>query len=204
MGRPPIISREKVAELALQLLDEEGISALSLERIAKEMGVRGPSLYHHFSDKAEILTAVAKPVLVDLALVDRATDDWQQWIVDVSLTFYRRVMEHPGSAAILLEFMPDSSAVPGFGHAARMLTRAGVDPSVQVLLMEGTEKITWGWALQRAVMAAHGTVRMSPGNINRRWPELAVALRNSRWHDEELLEATLRAFMDGVVEHTRL
>ncbi|MDQ1423957.1 MAG: hypothetical protein QOD72_1455 [Acidimicrobiaceae bacterium] len=201
MGRPPIISREKVAEVALRLLDEEGVEALSLERIATEMGVRGPSLYHHFADKAEILTEVARLVLGDLDL-ERPGDDWRQWMVDISLTFYRRVLEHPNAAAILMEFMPDSSSIAGFGHGARLLTEAGVAPAVQVLLMEGGEKLVWGWALQRAVMARHDEQRMSPARINRRWPELALALRDSRWQDEELLEASLRAFYAGVIAGT--
>jgi TetR/AcrR family tetracycline transcriptional repressor len=199
VGRPAIINREKVADVALQILDDEGLDALSLERIAKEIGVRGPSLYHHFADKSEILTEVARLVLGDLDL-DREVGDWQDWMVETSVTFYNRVLEHPNAAAVLMEFMPDASALPGFARAAKVLTEQGVDPSVQVLLMEGSEKIAWGWALQRAVMARNGDVRMSPAKINSRWPELALAVRQSRWQDGQLLEASLRAFFAGVVE----
>jgi TetR/AcrR family transcriptional regulator, tetracycline repressor protein len=198
MGRPAVISRERVAEVALRLLDEEGVEALGIERIAKELGVKGPSLYHHYADKADILSEVARLVLGDLDL-DRPTDDWRQWMVDATLTFYRRVMEHPRSASILLEHMPDNSTIPAFGRAARLLTLAGINPASQVLLMEGSEKIAWGWALQRAVMATHSEARMSPSRINRRWPELAVAVRDSRWSDEQLVETAVRSFIDGVV-----
>ena len=201
MGRPRIITREKVAEVALRILDEDGLEGLSLERIAEEMGVRGPSLYHHFADKAAILTEVARLVLGDLDL-DRQADNWQDWMVSISLTLYRRVIAHPNAATILMQFMPDSSALPGFGRAAKLLTAEGVDPSLQVLLMEGSEKLAWGWVLQRAVMARAGEPRLSPTRINRRWPELAVAVRDSRWNDEELLEASLRAFIAGVLEHS--
>ena len=198
MGRPSVITKEKVAETALSLIDEDGLDALSLEAIATRMGVRGPSLYYHFQDKASILTEVARLVLGDLEL-ERPADDWAQWLIDVSVTFYRRVLEHPKAAGILLQFMPDSSTVPGFARASKMLTEAGVDPSLQVLLMEGCEKLAWGWSLQRAAMARTTEARLSPARINRRWPELAVAVRNSRWTDEQLLEASLRAFIDGVV-----
>jgi TetR/AcrR family tetracycline transcriptional repressor len=198
MGRPAVISRESVAAVALRLLDDEGVDALSIERIATELGVRGPSLYHHFADKSEILSEVARLVLGDLDL-DRPTDDWKEWMVEATLTFFRRVLEHPSSAAILLEHMPDASTVPGFGRAARLLTQAGIEPEAQVLLLEGSEKIAWGWALQRAVTATRTEQRMSPSRINRRWPELAVAVRDSCWTDEELVEASIRAFIDGVV-----
>src|SRR5690606_5278745 len=149
MGRPAVITKQRVAEVTLRLIDEEGLDAVSIERIGAELGVRGPSLYHHFTDKAEILTEVARLVLGDLEMADRPSDDWQQWLVDTSLLLYRRVLEHPQAALILMQFLPDASAIPGFGHAARLLTRSGVDPTVQVLLMEGCEKLVWGWSLQR-------------------------------------------------------
>ena len=189
--------------MALEIIDAEGLEALSLERIAQEIGVRGPSLYHHFADKNEILTEVARLVLGDLNL-DRDVEDWQEWMIENCLNFYGRVLEHPNAAAVLLEFMPDASTLPGFAKGARVLTDQGVDPSVQVLLMEGSEKIAWGWALQRAIMARNGDVRMSSTKINRRWPELALAVKESRWRDEQLLEASLRAFFAGVIEQTGL
>lgn len=199
MGRPPVVVKERVAEAALQIIDDEGLEALSIERIARELGVRGPSLYHHFKDKAEILSEVAKLVLGDLDLDHIEADSWQDWLVTVSLRLYRRVLAHPNATAILLQFMPDAAAVPGFGRAARMLTQQGVDPSMQVLIMEGNEKLIWGWALQRAATFQHLDKRLSPTAINRRWPELAVAVRESLWKDEELIEASLRAFMNGVL-----
>jgi AcrR family transcriptional regulator len=200
MGRPAIINRQKVAEAALRLIDEEGLEALSVERIASELGVRGPSLYHHFPDKAAILSEVARLVLGDLEL-DREAESWQQWMVDVGLTFFRRVLEHPRAAAILMEFLPDSSSVRGLARAAKMLTDAGVDPSVQALLMEGCEKLAWGWALQRAFMTATDHPRLSRAQINLRWPELAAAVevRDRRWSDEQMLEEAMYAFINGVL-----
>ena len=198
MGRPPVIVKERVAEVTLRLIDDEGLEAVSIERIASELGVRGPSLYHHFADKAAILTEVARLVLGDLDL-ERPGDDWQQWMVETCMTVYRRVLEHPKAAVILLQFLPDNSAVPGFGRASQLLTDAGVDPALQVLLMEGTEKIAWGWAIQRAVAAEHSN-RLKPSSIPKRFPELAAAVRESRWDDDGLVEASLRAFMQGVID----
>jgi TetR/AcrR family transcriptional regulator, tetracycline repressor protein len=172
-----VLSREQVALAALRILDDDGLEALSVERIARELGVRGPSIYHYFAGRSEILTEVARIVLGNLEL-RRDVDDWQDWMVGICLTFYRRVIEHPRSAVILVEHLPDIASIPAFGFATALLTRAGVDPTLQVIIIEGTEKLSWGWALTRAMEAMAGI--------------------DARPHDEQLLEEALRAFMDGV------
>lgn len=50
MGRPsrPLISRTLAAEAALAVIDEVGLDAVSLSLVAQKLGVRAPSLYHHF------------------------------------------------------------------------------------------------------------------------------------------------------------
>ena len=54
MARPtkPLISRDLCAQAALRIIDEDGLEALSLEKLARELGVKAPSLYHHFSNTA--------------------------------------------------------------------------------------------------------------------------------------------------------
>jgi AcrR family transcriptional regulator len=56
MARPskPLIRRDAVVEASLRIIDTEGLDALSLPRLARELNVHPPSLYHHFEDKAEI------------------------------------------------------------------------------------------------------------------------------------------------------
>lgn len=196
MGRPPLITREQVAEAALKIIDDEGVDALSMERIGREVGVRGPTLYHHFNDKAEILAETARLVLGHL--VDHEPAGWQDFMISISVNFYRRLVEHPNAAAILMQSLPDTAALPGMERAARLLDDAGVDPALHLLLMEGTEKITWGWSLQRAAMLVQGD-RLSPENLGERWPTLARAADAVAMSDEEMLEHSIRAFHAGVL-----
>jgi AcrR family transcriptional regulator len=166
----------------LRILDDEGLDALSVERIARELGVRGPSIYHHFSSKADIIHEVARIVLGDLEM-RRPAPDWQSWMAAVCMRFYQRVIEHPRSAAILLEYLPEMAAIPALGVASRYLTSQGVSPTVQVLVMEGTEKLAWGWSMHRAVETMNG---IDPP------PD-----------DEERLEEALHLFMEGVIARER-
>ncbi|MBV6697912.1 TetR/AcrR family transcriptional regulator [Kitasatospora aureofaciens] len=72
MARPrtPLLSRERIVAAALQLIDAEGLDALSTRRLATELSVSGPSLYNHFATKDELLDAVVDTVIgeVDLSM----------------------------------------------------------------------------------------------------------------------------------------
>ena len=57
MGRPskPIISKELAARAALTVIDKLGVDGMSLQLVAKELGVKAPSLYYHFKNKQAII-----------------------------------------------------------------------------------------------------------------------------------------------------
>ncbi|WP_306251156.1 TetR/AcrR family transcriptional regulator [Parvularcula sp. IMCC14364] len=51
-------SREKILEAALDILGTSGYGALSISAVCKQAGVSATSLYHHFGDKAGLLSAM--------------------------------------------------------------------------------------------------------------------------------------------------
>ncbi len=61
MARPrtPLLSRELIRDVTLRLVDEHGLDAVSMRRIAAELGVRAPSLYSHYATKEELLDDIA-------------------------------------------------------------------------------------------------------------------------------------------------
>jgi AcrR family transcriptional regulator len=198
MGRRLHISKERVVEAAVGILDADGVAGLSLERIARELGVRGPSLYYHYPDKSAILAAVAAEVIGDLD-VRRPTTDWVAWLVENSVQFHRRVMAHPNVASLLMEHLAPKAVAVGFGQGAQLLTAGSVDPTLQVTILEGVQHLTWGFTLHRAVAAARQRTEALDGNG--RWPELTEAVQADRWRDDDVaaLEFAVRAFIQGVL-----
>jgi len=55
--------RSDVVERAIGVLDETGLEALSMRRLAADLGVQVGALYHHFDNKAALLAAVADEIL---------------------------------------------------------------------------------------------------------------------------------------------
>lgn len=80
MPRPriPLISRESAVETALYVIETEGYQNFSVEKVARAMGVRSPSLYHHFTNRTGLLNEVARVLLAGIPMdADPQADDWQ-------------------------------------------------------------------------------------------------------------------------------
>ena len=69
------LTRAEVFETALALVDAEGLGALSMRRLGKELGVEAMSLYHHVRDKDDLINGGNLLVLARLD-VDSSGMSW--------------------------------------------------------------------------------------------------------------------------------
>ncbi|WP_448315256.1 TetR/AcrR family transcriptional regulator C-terminal domain-containing protein [Streptomyces sp. CO7] len=74
------LDRKRVADAALDLLNEVGLEGLTLSAIGRELGVKAPALYWHFKDKQALLDEMATEMyrrMVADGELDPA-DSWQE------------------------------------------------------------------------------------------------------------------------------
>lgn len=67
------LSREGVLQKALELADQEGFHALTMRRLAQELGVEAMSLYYHFANKDRLLDGMIDLVFAEIELPSRGT-----------------------------------------------------------------------------------------------------------------------------------
>ena len=204
MARPtkPLISKDACARAALQIIDTEGLDALSLERLAKEIGVRAPSLYHHFADKAEILTRVVRLVTLEVRVPpEPTTDNWQEWLVEMAVDFRRAILAHPNAAPLLLRYYPRQFMRSGYERASRVLDQVGVPLELHILILDGVDKLTLGSALYGANRLAQGQSEWAAVDPDRD-PMLARAVELNPFGEDEAFAETVRSFLRGVVAAT--
>ena len=64
----PLTSRARdVVTVGRRVLEEEGPDALTMRRVADELGIRAPSLYKHVRDKDDIVAGLQERALIDMA-----------------------------------------------------------------------------------------------------------------------------------------
>jgi AcrR family transcriptional regulator len=71
--KAPALSRERIVVTALDLIDDEGLDALTMRKLAARLKVSGQALYWHFQNKDALCRAVVELVRSDVHIdVDEA------------------------------------------------------------------------------------------------------------------------------------
>ncbi len=98
------LSRERVLTAAVALADREGIEAVTMRKLAQEVGVEAMSLYYHVANKEEVLDGMVE-VLVDEIndlVGDVETDaGWKQTMRNRILTARKVMLEHRWAPAVI-------------------------------------------------------------------------------------------------------
>lgn len=90
------LTRERVCREALALVDEEGLDALSMRRLAARLGCEAMSLYRHVRDKADLLDALHAAVLGSLRPPPGLrAGDWRALLGGLARTLRAALMAHP-------------------------------------------------------------------------------------------------------------
>ena len=135
MARPskPLISRAAAVQASIAIIDSEGLESFSLPRLASDMGVRAPSLYHHFADKNEILTAIARHIAGKSVIRPRRPPgpDWPEYFVTLGLNFRQSVLRHRNAAPILIEHLPREVLIGSYEEQAP-LTGKGCAEALEI------------------------------------------------------------------------
>jgi len=164
MARPrvPLISRRKALEAALEIIDSEGLKALSIRRLGEVMNVNGASLYHHFKDKDEILVGVAQLALADVTAPRSESDNWRVWLPLNAYRTRQALIAHPELIPLMLRRIPLGIGNQEVEASVARLRAEGVEMSVIAPLMESFELLAISSALQTVGGVASAEEREQP------------------------------------------
>jgi AcrR family transcriptional regulator len=120
MPTPARTSVDAIVNAGRDILDLEGLDALTMQRVAGAVGVRAPSLYKRVRDRDALVRLIAADVVDELAArvraaaggagasgADPATDAAAD-LRAIARTFRGWALEHPGGYALLFSRLPDA------------------------------------------------------------------------------------------------
>ena len=118
------LNRERVIRGAVQLADREGIEALSMRRLAQELGVEAMSLYNHVGGKEDLLDGMVDLIVAE---IDPPSNDgdWKAIARSRILSARRAMLRHPWASAVIVSRREPSAAMMGYMDSMAGIFRGG-------------------------------------------------------------------------------
>ncbi|MEU5404131.1 TetR/AcrR family transcriptional regulator C-terminal domain-containing protein [Streptomyces sp. NPDC005963] len=100
------MTRERITEAAIALLDEEGMERLTMRHLAERIGIGATTLYWHIDTKDDVVDLATDAIFAEAPLPDGHGDNWQESVVALLSGCRAMLLRHPWSAALPLRQRP--------------------------------------------------------------------------------------------------
>jgi AcrR family transcriptional regulator len=154
----PTARRREIIERARKILESDGRDALTMRRLAEEIGIRAPSLYKHFSDKRAVEVALIEIGFLESAdAYDReiAVEDDRSPLQRLATAYRAYALAHPHLYRLMTEDeLPRDRLKPG-------IEERGAEPLLRLAPDVDRARAIWAFAHGMTILELEG--RFPPG-----------------------------------------
>ena len=208
------LTRERVLEAALDLIDADGVAGFSMRKLGRALQVEAMSIYHHFPDKGAIMDGIVDAVYgrIEIPKADAGLP-WPEQIESAARAFRGALLEHPGALPIIAT--RSATGVAGFEVIEGALASfrvAGFSPDYSFYAVNALAAFVIGSCLQQAESPL-GPPDVAPPMVRELWrravgenddyPNLhwvAGVGQGSHSHDDQF-DVGIHALVNGFVAH---
>ncbi|MEW2128941.1 TetR/AcrR family transcriptional regulator C-terminal domain-containing protein [Streptomyces sp. NPDC005435] len=208
-GRRPSFSRTAITAAAVALADTEGLDAVTMRRVAAEVGAGVMSLYTYAPDKDTLLALMTDHVCGELPRTDPLTGDWRADLKTLARRQRALMLRHPWVPDTLVtRHIPGPRALDFLEHALVALRPSGLDGAARLEVFAQLTAFVAGHVRHELAQAASaGSPGWSPAEAryltavatDGHHPELAGALAAAPGRPASL-EATFDRFLNRLVD----
>ena len=156
--RGPALSREQVIDAAIRCIERDGPEALGVSRVARELGIKPPSLYNHIDKGDDLARAVFvegnRRMLEHLKDAVRGVVPPEEQLLTLALSLRRWARAHAGLYAVMSQIEPDNDhpefralMVDLFDLFFRPLAQLGVAEADHLHALRGLRAAMHGFVL---------------------------------------------------------
>ena len=125
----PRLTKSTVVGRALELADRSGVDAVTIRRLATELGVTPMALYWHFRSKDELLAALSEHIWDEMDLDMDRTAPWLDQLRAIMKSLVGVLRAHPSGAQLVLSHKKESEgSMRAAEIALALLLDAGFNP----------------------------------------------------------------------------
>jgi len=199
------LSRERIVDTAIALVDAEGLDALTMRRLGAELGMDPMAVYYYVPNKAALLDAVVEAVMAEIELsVDDPCKPPEERLVRAAQAYAEVLVRHRNALPLLLVRGPATPA--GLAPVEVMvgiLRSGGVPPERAVAGIHVLTAAVRGYAAIIANETADPGERDDEGfgvalASPEQFPYLSEAAAQPRQDTQAAFEFGLRAIATGL------
>jgi AcrR family transcriptional regulator len=130
--RERALTREAIAAATLEIIDTEGLDAVTMRRVAKALGTGAASLYAHVAGKEELIELVVERVIGEVPIPDQPDQErWQEQVKDGLRVMRAAIAAHGDLARAIFARIPlGENALAGSEWMIRTLKAGGLPDQV--------------------------------------------------------------------------
>jgi AcrR family transcriptional regulator len=169
-----------IVSAARQILEREGSDGLTMRRLGDAVGIRAPSLYKHFPDKAAVEIALINDGFEEIAVrFEAALASGEDSLVEFATTYRRFARSHPHLYRLMTAGpLPREHLRPGVeARAAAPVVQAVGDPDLA--------RAVWAFAHGMVILELDGRFP-ADANLEAAWAAGLAAFGAARQRDTEL------------------
>jgi AcrR family transcriptional regulator len=128
------LTRERIVEAALELLDAEGLDGLSMRRVAEHLDTGAASLYWHVGSKDGLLDLLFDRVIGEQQAPDPEPERWQEQLKEVARAMRATILRHRDIVRISIGRVPMGPNALAYSERVLAILRAGGVPDQLAVL----------------------------------------------------------------------
>ncbi|GLY23522.1 TetR/AcrR family transcriptional regulator C-terminal domain-containing protein [Micromonospora sp. NBRC 101691] len=203
-SRPIPLTRQRIVDAAVALLDEHGIDGLTMRRLAQMLDVTPTALYWHVKTKDDVLDLALDHVFGNVPLPE-ATDDWRGDARTLIRNWRAVMLRHPWAPSLIGRPMLGPNVLARTEHLQSTLARGGLSDVELTVVTRTLANYVIGAALTEATW--HRSADPQEQTEARRhitadpdaYPTLNSSghLDTARWSEDDIFERGLDLILVG-------
>jgi AcrR family transcriptional regulator len=147
MSRARQLNKAGIAAAALAIADAEGFAAVSMRRVAQELGVGTMSLYYYAKSKADLLFAMDDALMAEV-LVPTLPEDWREALTAIALRTRDVFVRHPWALSSMQSAPPGVNAMLHMEQCLEALAKTCMTMEEKLTLLALIDDFVFGYTLR--------------------------------------------------------
>jgi len=150
-ARRPRFTREQIAATALEIADRDGFDAVSMRRVATELGAGTMTLYHYVETKDDLLALMDDAIMAEVVVPEDELpdDDWRAAVATIARSSHEAFIRHRWALEGLRGQPFGPNGMRHFEQSLRAAELTGLPPQERMTLLATVDDYVFGFVLRQ-------------------------------------------------------